>query len=1014
MENRVFTGGALAGISNLSAGVLEVTPLERTPTAGGQVLSTATITYTITNGQIVGSPARIPSPMVARFVLRSTASAAARRIPILNFIGTVPESEDPITLGDIYAGMGPIEVDQLAVRVGDDLTLLTGTGDAGDVPTLQADGSIVFEAPTGGGGGSGDVTGPGISVDARIATWNGTGGDTLADGGATIAQVRDRSTHTGEQAISTVTGLQTALDAKATPAQITTAIDNLIAAAPGALDTLDELAAALGDDANYAATVTTALAGKATTTALSDEATARIAGDATVRAIVDSLLPVYDLDNMPSAYAGANTTPAKLQWIVGRLYLSDDGLTAVDRDIMVWVGDGDYDLTLAAYQQEGTISETWVHGATLYGACTQILLPNAGSLATHNVRTIVWKYKKWAIADYSVVNGDGLNEHELATGGVIYSDAVPPSGEGGNYSMIGADREGDAYANTRIAPINMRFEGVLFRCSGGLTPFDASHCFSVEGSQYRFDTGVAAHLIHNSDPRRDAAGGAFVDGDTEIDYRKRQFGLKTPMLWNGARSYIAQIEGMGTCYGIDLNEHIVIGNLFLNYCRRAVGLRGMSHPAQIMHASFQRCSIWWEAPQASDWNGNATYSIVKVGLSGGEAYHPGEFGNPAGDRWYNHVARVWDPDSLIRGEINLYVSTAEQPPTWTTITDGHGENLVLNLVGDLSSVQVDTTPAMQTVTPVAGVATFSDGQEPTETWAEYEAKIDAATTIAFGSLAHGSKLRITLKHSGVFAASWAAAPSGYTLLTSGTFDATPVDDQVEFVEAECCWTNNPTKKIIRARVLPETGTVTGVTVEAGATLIIHDTFAAALNTALHNNPPDTLNNDGGNWTFGGTGSLLTDGSGSVYNNGGPGATSLVQKDFGTTLMRSEIIANLPDDTEDHVLRAIVNYVDASNYWYVNFINFTSGGLIQLRSLIAGTDTNESGNITVSGGLGTTDTLALEVDVVDNTKLYVKVNGVTVHTQTFASRAHRTSTRGGFGFGYAGSPKASDFNGYSMA
>ena len=36
----------------------------------------------------------------------------------------------------------------------------------------------------------------------------------------------------------------------------------LIASAPGALNTLDELAAALGDDANYAATITTALAGK--------------------------------------------------------------------------------------------------------------------------------------------------------------------------------------------------------------------------------------------------------------------------------------------------------------------------------------------------------------------------------------------------------------------------------------------------------------------------------------------------------------------------------------------------------------------------------------------------------------------------------------------------------------------------------------------------------------------------------------------------------------------------------
>ena len=43
---------------------------------------------------------------------------------------------------------------------------------------------------------------------------------------------------------------------------ITTAINNLIASAPGTLDTLNELATALGDDPNFATTVTTALAGK--------------------------------------------------------------------------------------------------------------------------------------------------------------------------------------------------------------------------------------------------------------------------------------------------------------------------------------------------------------------------------------------------------------------------------------------------------------------------------------------------------------------------------------------------------------------------------------------------------------------------------------------------------------------------------------------------------------------------------------------------------------------------------
>jgi hypothetical protein len=52
----------------------------------------------------------------------------------------------------------------------------------------------------------------------------------------------------------------------ATQADLTAAVDALVDAAPGTLDTLNELAAALGDDANFASTITTTLAGKAATT----------------------------------------------------------------------------------------------------------------------------------------------------------------------------------------------------------------------------------------------------------------------------------------------------------------------------------------------------------------------------------------------------------------------------------------------------------------------------------------------------------------------------------------------------------------------------------------------------------------------------------------------------------------------------------------------------------------------------------------------------------------------------
>lgn len=90
-------------------------------------------------------------------------------------------------------------------------------------------------------------------------------------------------------AISDITGLQAALDTKAplaspaltgtptaptaplgtntnqiaTMAAIKAALDNLVDAAPGALDTLNELAAALGDDPNFATTINNSLATKA-------------------------------------------------------------------------------------------------------------------------------------------------------------------------------------------------------------------------------------------------------------------------------------------------------------------------------------------------------------------------------------------------------------------------------------------------------------------------------------------------------------------------------------------------------------------------------------------------------------------------------------------------------------------------------------------------------------------------------------------------------------------------------
>lgn len=69
-------------------------------------------------------------------------------------------------------------------------------------------------------------------------------------------------TFTGTPAAPTASG-GTNTTQLATTAFVKASIDSLIASAPGALDTLNELATALGNDANFASTMTTALAGKA-------------------------------------------------------------------------------------------------------------------------------------------------------------------------------------------------------------------------------------------------------------------------------------------------------------------------------------------------------------------------------------------------------------------------------------------------------------------------------------------------------------------------------------------------------------------------------------------------------------------------------------------------------------------------------------------------------------------------------------------------------------------------------
>jgi hypothetical protein len=112
---------------------------------------------------------------------------------------------------------------------------------------------------------TGNVTGNLTGNVTGNVTGNLTGNVTASTGTSTFNDVTINGGLNMDAGTSaTITNLTSPTNAgdAATKGYVDTSISNLVASAPGVLDTLDELAAALGDDANFATTVTNSIATK--------------------------------------------------------------------------------------------------------------------------------------------------------------------------------------------------------------------------------------------------------------------------------------------------------------------------------------------------------------------------------------------------------------------------------------------------------------------------------------------------------------------------------------------------------------------------------------------------------------------------------------------------------------------------------------------------------------------------------------------------------------------------------
>lgn len=154
------------------------------------------------------------------------------------------------------AGVGPSTFGGLSDAASVDLTTDNGPL-ATRLASIQAD---IDALEAGGGGGGSGVSSFSLLTDKATADLT-TINTPLATALALLA-TKASPTFTGTPAAPTASA-GTSTTQIASTAFVAAALTNLLNGAPGALDTLNELAAALGSDANFSATVTTALGLKA-------------------------------------------------------------------------------------------------------------------------------------------------------------------------------------------------------------------------------------------------------------------------------------------------------------------------------------------------------------------------------------------------------------------------------------------------------------------------------------------------------------------------------------------------------------------------------------------------------------------------------------------------------------------------------------------------------------------------------------------------------------------------------